>query len=79
MLKKVFSKYDGDEVSLIIGGESGIKDMENCSIVFVKIPFWEDGYGHMGIIGSRRMDYPKAIKLLEVVRDSLVESFQGWR
>lgn len=79
ILRKVFSKYDGEEVSLIIGSESGIKDMEHCSIVFVKIPFWENRYGHMGLIGSKRMNYPKAIKLLEVIRDSLEDSFKGWR
>ncbi len=79
ILRQVFSKYDGDEVSLIIGSESGIKDMENCSIVFIKIPFWENKFGHMGIIGSKRMDYPRAIKLLQVVRDSLEDSFKGWR
>ncbi len=79
ILQKVFSKYDSDEVSLIIGGESGIKDMEHCSIVFMKIPFWEGGYGHMGLIGSKRMNYPKAIKLLQVIRDSLEDSLKGWR
>ncbi len=79
ILKKVFSKYDGNEVSFIIGAESGIKDMENCSIVFVKVPFWENTYGHMGLIGSRRMDYAKASRLLQVIKDSLLDSLQGWR
>jgi len=79
ILQKVFSKYDGNEVSLIIGSESGIKDLENCSIAFVKIPFWQDKYGHMGLIGSKRMNYPKAIKLLQVIRDSLEDSLKGWR
>ncbi len=79
ILRKVFSKYDGDEVSLIIGSESGIKDMEHCSIVFKKIPLWDNRYGHMGLIGSKRMNYPKAIKLLQAVSDSLEDSFKGWR
>ncbi len=79
ILRKVFSDYDGNEVSLIIGAESGIKDMEHCSIAFVKIPLWENRYGHMGIIGSKRMNYPRAIKLLQVVRDCLEDSFKGWR
>ena len=79
MLRKVFSKYDGEEVSFIIGSESGIKDMEHCAIVFIKIPFWEGKHGHMGVIGSKRMNYPKAIKLLQVIRDSLEDSLKGWR
>ena len=79
MLRKVFSKYDGEEVSLIIGSESGIKDMENCAIVFMKIPFWEKSYAHFGLIGSKRMNYPRAIRLLEVVRESLEDSLKGWR
>lgn len=79
ILRKVFSKYDGDEVSLIIGAESGIKDMEHCSIAFIKIPLWDNRYGHMGIIGSKRMNYPRAIKILQTVRDALQDSFKGWR
>ncbi len=78
ILQKVFSKYDGDEVSMIIGNESGIKDLENCSIVFIKISFGE-GYGHMGLIGSKRMHYPKAIKLLQVIRSSWEDALKGWR
>ncbi len=79
ILQKVFSNYEGNEVSLIIGSESGIKDMEHCAIVFVKIPFWENKHGHIGVIGSKRMDYPKSIKLLQVIRESLEDSFKGWR
>lgn len=79
ILRKVFSKYDGEEVSLIIGSESGIKDLEDCSIVFLKIPFWENSFGHVGLIGSRRMDYCRSIRLLQVVKNSLEDSFKGWR
>jgi transcriptional regulator of heat shock response len=79
LMKKVFSKYDVDNVSFIIGSESGIKDMENCAIVFTKVPFWGEEYGHMGLIGSRRMDYGKAVNVLTTVRDSLQESLRGWK
>ncbi len=78
MLQKVFSKYYTDNVSFIIGSESGIKDMENCSIAFIKIPFWGNRYGHMGVIGSKRMNYSKAVNLLNLVRDSFTESMKGW-
>lgn len=79
LLKKVFNKYDGEDVSFIIGSESGIEDMENCAIVFTKFPFWDGKYGHMGIIGSRRMNYPRVARLLQIIRDSLGESLKGWR
>ena len=79
MLKRVFSRYDGNDVSFIIGSEFGIKDMEHCAIMFTKIPFWGNQYGHMGVIGSRRMNYPRIANLLSIVRESLNESLKGWQ
>ncbi len=79
ILKRVFSKYDGNNISFIIGSEFGIKDMEHCAIVFTKVPFWGKQYGHMGVIGSRRMNYSRGANLLNVIRDSLGESLKGWQ
>ncbi len=78
ILKSVFSKYMSNDVAYIIGSELGIKDMENCSMVFVQVPFWGNKHGHMGLIGSRRMDYFKAANLLDIVKGSLTDFLKGW-
>lgn len=79
LLAQVFTKYDSDEVSLLIGEESGIEDLQDCTIAFTKINLNGKGIEHMGIIGSRRMDYSKVIPLLKTIRSSVETSLRGWR
>ncbi len=79
ILKKVFSKYDGDEVTALIGDELGIEDLSDYALAFTKMNFWDDRIGHLGIIGSRRMDYRTVIPVLDSVRNSVHESLKGWQ
>ena len=79
LLKNVFSNYDGDEVTVLIGAELGIRDLDEFSIAFTKFDFWENRSGHMGVIGSRRMDYRKVIPVITTVRDSVHDSLKGWK
>lgn len=78
LLKNVFSRYDGDEVTVLIGSELGIKDLENCTLAFTKFNFWDNRAGHMGIVGSKRMDYKTVIPALRAVRTSVEDSLKGW-
>ncbi|KKR05544.1 MAG: Transcriptional regulator of heat shock protein [candidate division WS6 bacterium GW2011_GWF2_39_15] len=78
ILRKIFSKYDTMDVSLLIGAETGIKDLENCSIAFTKVGLLKGRAGHMGIIGSRRLDYSNVMSTLSVIRDSVENSLKGW-
>lgn len=78
MLKNVFSRYDGDEVTVLIGAELGIKDLDEFALAFTKFDFWDNRSGHMGVIGSRRMDYRKVVPVLNTVRDSVHDSLKGW-
>lgn len=79
LLKNVFSKYQGDEVTVLIGSELGIKDLENCTLAFTKFNFWDNRVGHMGIVGSKRMRYKEVLPTIATVRDSIAESLMGWR
>lgn len=79
LLRNVFSEYDGNEVSLLIGAETGIKDLEDCSIVFTRFNFLKGQSGHMGVIGSKRLDYAKVIPVIRTIRDSLEGFLSGWR
>lgn len=80
ILRKIFVKYEGNEdVSLLIGSETGIKDLENCAIAFVKVELLKGRVGHMGVIGSKRIDYSKAVGILSLVKESIQTSLQGWR
>jgi transcriptional regulator of heat shock response len=79
LLRRVFSMSDGDEVSLLIGNETGIKDLENCSIAFTKVSLWQKTPAHMGVIGSKRMNYAKVFPALNTIRDSVESSLRGWK
>ncbi len=77
-LNNLMEKYSNVGVSLLIGKESGINNMAECAIAFTKIPFWGKSNAYVGVIGSKRMDYPKVILALGEVRSSLEASMAGW-
>ncbi|MGI6484057.1 MAG: hypothetical protein ACOX0R_00325 [Candidatus Dojkabacteria bacterium] len=78
-LRDMVKKYSSSGVSLLIGGESGIKELTDCAIAFTKIPFWDENQAYVGILGSKRMDYSIVIPALNEVRNALSASMSGWR
>lgn len=62
---KIVSNAEGDDVNVVIGSESSIKEMNNSTVVFK--PITKDGrtIGAIGIIGPLRMDYGKVLATLE--------------
>lgn len=77
-LVNLSKKYGSSRVSLLIGEESGVEALEECSIAFINTPFWDTQSSFVGILGSKRMDYLKVIPALREVRSSLQSSMQGW-
>lgn len=78
-LKNITSKYAGSGVSLLIGEESGVGNLQDCAMAFTKIPFWNSENGYIGVLGSKRMDYSKVVPALREVKSSLESSMSGWR
>lgn len=78
LLKKVFSKYAGDDVKVLIGEELGIRNLEDCTMVFTRFNYWGGKSGHMGVIGSRRLDYKHVIPTVNHVANAVDKSLQGW-
>ena len=78
-LNKMMEKYSGSGVSLVIGEESGIKDLEECSIAFTRLPFWDTSNAHIGVIGSKRMEYAKVVPALREVQSSMRNAMKGWK
>lgn len=77
-LIKLCQRYGGSKVSLLIGEESGIKNLEECSMAFIRTPFWETKESFVGVLGSKRMDYMKVVIALREIREGLQSSMQGW-
>lgn len=78
-LRDMVKKYSSSGVSLLIGGESGIKELTDCAIAFTKIPFWDEEQAYVGVLGSKRMDYSVVIPALNEVKNALNASMSGWR
>jgi transcriptional regulator of heat shock response len=77
-LIKLCQKYGGSKTSLLIGEESGVDSLQNCSIAFIKTPFWETNESYVGVLGSKRMDYKKVVTSLNEIRTALQTSMHGW-
>lgn len=77
-LNTMMKKYSGSGVSLVIGEESGIKGLGECSMVFTQLPFWDTENAHIGVIGSKRMDYARSVPALREVQNSMRNAMRGW-
>jgi len=77
-LANMMKKYSSSGVSLIIGEESGIKGMDQCAMAFTQLPFWNTTEAHLGVIGSKRMDYAKCVPSLREVQSSMRSAMSGW-
>ena len=78
-LRNLVSKFSSSGVSLLIGGEVGVKDLSDCALAFIQIPFWDQNQVFVGVIGSKRMDYSIVIPALTEVKNALNASLSGWR
>jgi transcriptional regulator of heat shock response len=78
-LKNITNKYSGSGVTLLIGEEAGSGILQDCAMAFTQIPFWDINEGHVGVLGSKRMDYSKVIPALKEIKSALESSLSGWR
>lgn len=77
-LINMVNRYSGSGVSLLIGEESGIKDLDGCSMIFTTLPFWDTNDAHVGILGSKRMDYARCVPALKEVQNAMRNAMRGW-
>ena len=55
----------GMEITIRIGPENGIKELEDCSVVTATYRIGEHSQGTLGIIGPTRMNYARVISVLD--------------
>lgn len=67
--------YDG--VSVKIGAETGIKEMEDCSLITTTYHIGGKPLGVIGVIGPKRMDYEKAITSLQALIKEIEHKMDG--
>ena len=72
---KIVSEAESDDVSVVIGSESSVTEMNNSSLVFKPIMRGGKVAGVIGVLGPRRMDYAKVLETVEKLCELISESF----
>ena len=58
------SSSESDNINVLIGSESSVKEMDNSSLVYIPIRKSGKTVGVIGVIGPRRMNYKQVLKTL---------------
>ncbi|MGM0413592.1 MAG: heat-inducible transcriptional repressor HrcA [Bacillota bacterium] len=69
-LRKILNNIN-DELSIKIGTENEVEDMENCSLVLARYHIAKGASGQIGIIGPTRMEYSKVISSVDLAAELL--------
>lgn len=70
---------DGSEehgIQVYIGQETPLPTMKDCSVVTTSYDLGGGMYGRIGIVGPRRMDYERVVRVLQNVTQQLDEIFK---
>jgi len=74
LLASTIRRYLGfRKTKIIIGKESKLKEMQNCSLVTSEYTIKGKPAGAIGILGPTRMDYPRMVSIAEYISDKLSE------
>jgi len=74
VLANTIRRYLGvRKTKIIIGKESKLKEMQNCSLVTSEYRIKGKSAGAIGILGPTRMDYPRMVSIAEYISDKLSE------
>jgi len=72
VVNKILDSGD-NEISIKIGTENDIPEMEDCSVVIATVRSKGETVGKVGVLGPKRMDYSKALTALQNVLADLAE------
>ncbi len=73
-LCQVVAGLPGDRISITIGQEHQRTEMRECSLVTAGYYLGGRPVGALGILGPTRMDYPRAVSLVEFMREQLSQA-----
>jgi len=73
LLKIMKDDLDPDGVKVHIGRENPCEDIQECSLVIANFKIKDRNMGALGIIGPRRMSYPKVISTVSYMAQALGE------
>lgn len=77
LLEIMRQDLEPDGVKVHIGKENPCVDIQECSLIVSNFKLNKKNMGTMGIIGPRRMSYPKAISTVNYITQALSERLSG--
>ena len=72
-VRKLVNRDGGMEVTIRIGPENGVPEMNDCSVVTANYRVGDHSSGTLGIIGPTRMNYNRVISVLDFMGRALSE------
>lgn len=78
-VRKLMGRGGGMEVTIRIGPENDMPEMNDCSIVTAQYRVGDQSTGTLGIIGPTRMNYNRVIPVLEFMSRAMTELLSNRR
>lgn len=75
LMKSDAGKTDENGIQVYIGQEAPLATMRDCSVVTASYDLGGGMYGRIGIVGPKRMDYDKVVKVLRTMTSQLDEIY----
>lgn len=77
MLELLDRSINANGVQVYIGDESGVRILDNCSVVTAPYSVDEDTVGVLGVIGPTRMAYDRVVPIVDVTARLLASALKG--
>ncbi|WP_027963484.1 heat-inducible transcriptional repressor HrcA [Halalkalibacillus halophilus] len=71
-------KMNQDGLHISIGQENNMEAMSQCTLITATYSFGEKQVGTIALLGPTRMEYSKAVSLLDLWSKQMSHSFQNW-
>ncbi|MCY0879123.1 MAG: heat-inducible transcriptional repressor HrcA [Firmicutes bacterium] len=74
---ELVSRSASDGVQVVIGAESSMDDIQDCSLVMATYRMGGNVVGHLMVLGPRRMQYNRVMSIVEAVSEELTRVLHG--
>ncbi|MCY0898777.1 MAG: heat-inducible transcriptional repressor HrcA [Firmicutes bacterium] len=74
---ELVSRTTTDGVKVVIGAESSLDDIQDCSLVTATYRVGGNVVGHLMVLGPRRMHYNRVMSIVEAVSEELTRVLHG--
>ncbi|MDA8205630.1 MAG: heat-inducible transcriptional repressor HrcA [Thermaerobacter sp.] len=74
---ELVSRYFSEGVQVVIGAESSLDDIQDCSLVTATYRLGGNVVGHLLVLGPKRMQYNRVTSIVEAVSEELSRVLHG--